>query len=87
MLPHDALNGFDAFHLRHGDVHEDDVGFGALVLSNCGAAVAGFPGELSAKRLEQLHNVFSREYRVVNDQVANGFFIFTANQSGKLLHR
>src|SRR5438067_426291 len=86
MLAHDALNRLDAFHLWHGDVHEDDVGLGALVFGNGGAAVAGFSGKLSTKRLEQLHDVFPREYRVVNHQVSNGFLIFTANQSGKLLH-
>ncbi len=26
MLAHDPLRGLDAFHLRHGDVHEHDVG-------------------------------------------------------------
>src|SRR6266481_6033097 len=34
MLAHDAVDGFDAFHLGHGDVHEDDVGLTAIAEFN-----------------------------------------------------
>src|SRR4051812_4057169 len=39
VLTNDSLGGLDAFHLWHGDVHENDVWLGAIVLGDRGAAV------------------------------------------------
>src|SRR6267142_3846042 len=36
MAANDALGGLNAFHLRHGDVHEHDVGSGAFVFGDGG---------------------------------------------------
>src|SRR6516165_6559299 len=38
MLAHDALDGFDAFHLRHGDVHKNDVRLDAVEFCDGGEA-------------------------------------------------
>jgi len=50
VLPHDALNGFDAFHLGHGDVHEDDVGLDAIELGDGGDAVSSLAGDDAGQR-------------------------------------
>src|SRR5205814_2769114 len=34
MRAHDALGGLDAFHLRHGDIHEHQIGMDAVIFGN-----------------------------------------------------
>src|SRR5208337_2199832 len=57
MLADDALDGLDAFHLRHGDVHEDDIGIGAVKLGNGGQTVTGFTRYFAAEELDHLDEV------------------------------
>jgi hypothetical protein len=70
VLADDALGGLDAFHLGHGDVHEHDVGTGALILGDGGAAVASLARDLSAEGLDHLGEVAPREDGVIDDQEA-----------------
>src|SRR6266849_8164714 len=49
VLTDDALDGFDAFHLGHGDVHEDDIGLDAVEFSDGSEAITGFTGNLAAE--------------------------------------
>ena len=49
MLVDDALDGLDAFHLRHGDVHEHDIRLGAIKLRDGGESVAGFSRDFAAE--------------------------------------
>src|SRR5438270_1118681 len=74
---HDALGRLNAFHLRHGDIHEHDVRISAVVFGDCGAAIAGFARYLPAERLDHAGQVLTREDGVVNYQVADGLPIFT----------
>src|SRR6266704_536834 len=48
VLANDSFSGLDAFHLRHGDIHENDVRLGAIVFGDRGAAVARFSCDLAA---------------------------------------
>src|SRR5258708_25825995 len=57
VLPHDALNGFDSFHLGHGDVHDDDVGLDAIELVDGGAAVSRLAGDDAAQSFDHLPDV------------------------------
>src|SRR5580704_2988369 len=61
MFLDNTLDGFDAFHLWHGDVHENDVGFRASVFGDGGATVARFADHLAAEGLDHLRKTFSRE--------------------------
>src|SRR5437660_3471508 len=85
MGPHDALRGFNAFHLRHGDVHEHHVGRSAVKFGNGGAAITGFADDLAAECLDHLRNVFARENRVIHHQVAYWPAVFP-KQYWKLVH-
>ena len=85
VLTHDAFDRFDAFHLRHGDVHEHDVGLGAVELRDGGQAVAGFTGHFPAEHLDHLDEIFAGEYGVVHYKVADGLIVF-AVQRRELLH-
>ena len=86
-LADNALSGLDAFHLRHGDVHQHDVGLSAAVLGDCGATVASLTGHLTAEGLDHLCQVLACKNRVVNDQVTNRPLILASNEWGKLLHK
>src|SRR5215831_17586384 len=46
---HDLLSCLDPFHLRHGDVHEHDVWFQAVVLADGSQAIPRFAHNLSAE--------------------------------------
>ena len=85
MLAHDALDGLDAFHLRHGNVHEHDVRLDAVVLRDGGQAVAGFSGQLAAEHLDHFDEVLSREDRIVHHEVADRLTVFS-QQSAELFH-
>src|SRR5271157_516415 len=76
MLADDALDGLDALHLRHGDVHEDNIGVGAVELGNGGQTVTGFTRYFAAEELDHLDEVLAGEDRVVHDQVAYGLLVF-----------
>ncbi len=81
----DALDRFDAFHLRHGDVHEHDVRLGAVELGDGGETITGFAGNFSAEELYHLDDVLAREDRVVHHEIADGLIVFP-EQSSKLCH-
>src|SRR2546423_4165858 len=76
MLTHDSLDSLDAFHLRHGDIHEHDVRRSALELGDSGEAVTGFTGDFSTKELDHLDDVLAREDGIIHDEIANGFVVF-----------
>src|SRR5262249_8715220 len=78
MLLDDALDRFDAFHLRHGDVHEDNVRLDASVLRDSCAAVSCFASERAAERLHHFGEAFSREDRVVYDEIADGLVVLSS---------
>src|SRR4029077_3487137 len=86
MLLDDALDSLDAFHLRHGDVHEDDVGIGAGVFGDGSAAVPGFADDLAAERFDHLRETLTCKDRVVNDQVASRLVVFLPRKCFKLFH-
>ena len=57
----DAAGGLDAIDLRHGDIHDDDVGFEGLGQADGVGAIAGLPddfhvGLLVEDELEALAN-------------------------------
>ena len=83
---HDLLGRFDAFHLRHGDVHEHDVGMGAVVFGDGGQAVSGFARDLAAESFDHAGQILAREDGVVHDQVADWLPVFAAFYWCKLLH-
>ena len=86
MLAHDLLRGFDAFHLRHGDVHQDDIGFGTVVFGHRRNAVSSFAGQLSAECLNHAGQIFPGEHRVVHYQIADRLPVFAAFYGCKLFH-
>ena len=67
----------NALHLRHGNVHQDDVGLGAVILRDGRQPVARFAGDFSAEQLHHLDNVFAREDGVVHYEIADGLAVFS----------
>src|ERR1700723_3776832 len=61
MFLDNTLDGFDALHLGHGDVHENDVGFRASVFGDGCAAVTRFADHLAAEGLDHFRETLSRE--------------------------
>src|ERR1700688_4619181 len=86
VLANDALHGFNAFHLRHGDVHQDDIRLGTVELGDGGETVASLARHFPAESLDHFDEVLAREYGVVYHQVADGFIVF-ALQSSELWHK
>jgi hypothetical protein len=84
VLAHDALGGFNAFHQRHGNVHQHHVRANAFVLGDGGAAVARFAGDLPAKLLHHARQVFARKHRVVHQKVANTLSVFSLYRRERL---
>src|SRR5262249_5245572 len=76
----------DPFHLRHGDVHEHDVGMSPVVFRDGGQAIACLAGHLSTKGLDHASQVLARKDGIVDDQVAHWLPIFAAFDWRKLLH-
>src|SRR3954469_7437000 len=85
IVADDAFGSFDAFHLRHRDVHQYHIGTHPIVLGDRGAAVAGLAGYLAAEGFHHLRNVLAREDRVVHDQITQVAAVFFA-ESCELLH-
>ena len=71
MLAHDLLGRLDPFHLRHGDVHEHNIGIDALVFGNGSHAVAGFTCHLAAKGFYNAGQILAGEDRIVDHQIAH----------------
>src|SRR5258708_35676058 len=86
MRLHDLFGGLNAFHLRHGDIHEHDVRMSALELADGGQSVTSFGGDLSAKGFDHASQVLAREHGIVHDQVADRLTIFAAFDCCELLH-
>src|SRR5579863_8125702 len=61
MFLDNTLDGFDALHLRHGDIHQNDVGFGASIFGDGGATVTRFADHLTAEGLDHPRKTLSRE--------------------------
>src|SRR5215469_9622379 len=85
VLAYDALDGLDALHLRHGDVHKHDIGLGAVVFRNGRQAVAGFTRYFAAELLNHLDQVLAGEDGVVHHQIADRLLVFSKQRS-ELLH-
>ncbi len=75
MLPDDALDGFNALHLGHGDVHENDVGLDAVELGNGREAVARFAGDFTAEDLDHLHDVLAGEDGIVHHEITDRLLV------------
>jgi hypothetical protein len=43
------LGGLDAAHVWHGDIQNDDIGFGCLRPFHCLAAICGFTDHLESR--------------------------------------
>src|SRR5689334_6420666 len=76
MRAHNAFRRLNAFHLRHGDVHQHHVRRGAVVFRDGRAAIAGFAHNLAAKGLNHLGHVLAREDRIVYHQVPDRLAVF-----------
>src|SRR5579872_11472 len=86
MSLHDFLGSLDALHLRHGDIHQHDIGMRAVELADGSKAVAGFAGHLPAERFNHSREILAREDRIVHDQVADGLPVFASFYWCELLH-
>src|SRR5262249_6529943 len=64
----DAFGRLDAFHLRHGDVHEHDVRMRAVELADGSEAVPGFGCHLPAERFDHAGEILAGKYGVVDYQ-------------------
>src|SRR5258708_30483918 len=85
ILAHDAFDRFNAFHLRHGDVHEHDVRLGAVEFGDGGEAVTGFARDFAAEELHHFDDVLPGEDRIVHHQISDGLAVFP-EQSSELWH-
>src|ERR1051326_9587252 len=85
MRTHNALRRLNAFHLRHGDVHQHHVRRSAIVFGDCGAAIAGFAHDFAAKSFNHLCDILAREDGIVHHQIADWHAIL-ANQNWKCFH-
>src|SRR5882762_3283318 len=85
ILAHDTLDRFNAFHLRHGDVHEHDVRLGAIEFGDGGEAVTGFARDFAAEELHHFNDVLPGEDRIVHHQISDGLAVFP-EQSSELWH-
>src|SRR5215471_15638586 len=86
MLLDDAFGGLDAFHLRHGDVHEHDVGMRAVELADGSQAVTGFGRHLPAEGFNHAGEIFPGEHGVIYDEITHRLPILAAFHWCKLLH-
>src|ERR1700732_1190255 len=86
MRLYNFLGRFDSFHLRHGDIHEHDVGPSPVELADGGQPVSGFGRHLSAECLYHAGQVLAGEHGVIHDQIANRLPVFAAFYRCKLLH-
>src|ERR1700730_3122238 len=71
MFLDDTFDGFNAFHLRHGDIHQHDVRLRASIFGDGSAAITRLADYLSAKGFDHLGKAFSREDGIINDQVTD----------------
>src|SRR6266567_4291027 len=86
MLLHNPFGSLDAFHLRHGDVHEHDVRMRAVELADGSQAVAGFSRHLPAEGFDHAGKILTGKHGVVHNQVADRLPVLTAFYGCKLLH-
>src|SRR5579862_5990765 len=86
MLLDDPFGSLNAFHLRHGDVHEHDVRMRAVELADGGQAVPGLSRHLPAKSLDHAGQILAGKHGVVHYQVADRLAVFAAFYGCKLLH-
>src|SRR3954469_18455021 len=81
----DFLSSFDAFHLWHGDIHDDDIRVKAIIFGDRSLAVSSFADQLAAKSFNDAGQVFAGEDGVIHYQVADWLAIF-AFYCRELLH-
>src|ERR1035438_1253786 len=86
MLLDNPFGSLNSFHLRHGDIHEHDVGMSAVELADGSQAVPGFSCHLPAKAFNHAGKILAGKHGVVHDQVANRLSVLAAFYRCKLLH-
>src|SRR5215471_16233742 len=86
MRLHNAFSRLDAFHLRHGDVHEHDVRMRAVELADGSEAVPGFGCHLPAERFDHAGEILAGKYGVVDYQIADWLAVLAAFYGCELLH-
>src|ERR1700728_1755906 len=86
MLLDNPFGSLNSFHLRHGDIHEHDVGMGAVELADGSQAVPGFSCHLPAKAFNHAGKILAGKHGVVHDQVANRLSVLAAFYRCKLFH-
>src|SRR5271155_1987558 len=86
MRLYDLLGGLDALHLRHGDIHQYDVGMRALEFADRSQPVTGLGRHLPAETFNHAGEILAREHGIVHDQVADRLAVLTAFYWCKLLH-
>jgi hypothetical protein len=75
MLTHNPLGGFNAFHLRHGDIHQNDVGAGSVIFGNRGATVTGLACQHSTIGIDDARKILPGKDRVIHHEVADWLVI------------
>src|SRR5580700_3745338 len=86
MRLNDFLSGFDTLHLRHGDVHEHDVGMGPVELADGGQPIPGLGRHLPAKTFDHAGQILAGEHGIVDDQVTDRLSVLASFYWCKLLH-
>src|SRR5229473_5067381 len=86
MVAHDLLRRLDAFHLRHGDIHQNDVGCQPFVLADCRNSVASLADYLSTECFDHSSQVLAGEHGVIHDQIAHRLSVFAPSYGRKLVH-
>src|SRR5579864_330718 len=86
VLLHNFFGGLNAFHLRHGDVHEHDIRPETLVFADGGQTVSGLARDLAAKAFDNAAQVLAREDGVVHDQILDRLTVLASLDCCKLLH-
>src|SRR6185437_15106341 len=86
VLLHDLLGGFNAFHLRHRDIHEHDIRLQAVIFADGRQSISRFARNLAAKAFHDTAQIFAREDGVVHNQILDRLPVFASLYCCKLLH-
>src|SRR5690348_11488157 len=86
VLLHDLLGGFNAFHLRHGDIHEHNIRLQAVIFADGRQYISSFARDLAAKTFHDTAQIFAREDGVVHDQILDRLPVFAPLYCCTLLH-
>ena len=86
MVAHDLLRRLNAFHLRHGDIHQNDVGHQPFVLADRRNSVARLADYLSPECFDHPGQVLAGKHGVIHDQIAYRLSVFAPFYGRKLFH-